>query len=100
MGKLIFSIFLVLIIGITINLLIPEHFIIKNVMFILLCIIAFYMVKNMDSKKVKKIIFYAICGGIIGFLIFLIPVNPIMKSIIFFLAFTSLTCIIRIKNRD
>lgn len=54
MGKLIFSIFLVLIMGIIINLLIPEHFIIKNVMFILLCIIAFYMVKNMDSNKVKK----------------------------------------------
>ena len=37
MGKLIFSIFLVLIVGIIINLLIPEHFIIKNVIFILLC---------------------------------------------------------------
>lgn len=100
MGKLIFSIFLVLIMGIIINLLIPEHFIIKNVMFILLCIIAFYMVKNMDSNKVKKIIIYAVCGGIIGFTVFLIPVNSLMKSIIFFLAFTSLTCIIRIKNRD
>lgn len=100
MGKLIFSIFLVLIIGIIINILIPEHFIIKNVIFILLCIIVFYIVKNMDSNKVKKVIIYAVCGGIIGLVIFLIPVNPIMKSIIFFLAFTSLTCIIRIKNRD
>lgn len=100
MGKLIFSIFLVLIVGIIINLLIPEHFIIKNVIFILLCIIIFYIVKNMESNKIKKIIIYAVFGGVIGFIVFLIPVNPLMKSIIFSLVFISLTCIIKIKNRD